>query len=152
MGDAFLGSFFATERDESLAFQIENVLLAHQLWTSYRPAGQNAGELSCDVRVVLRGISATHEKMDGQFGRRKKLLPEHFDLSSLRAFLPACRWRLVTTAGESQGSFLGIGDETLAIHSDAVFAPEKSQFAALFCAGADFGHGNGLKNGSHGVE
>src|SRR6266481_2264673 len=110
MRDALLCFLFAAEGDEGLALEIENILFADQLRRSERAAGENVRELAADMGVVLRGISAAHHHVDGEFRTGKELFAEHFDLGRLRAFLPACREGLVSAADQGERYFLGIGD------------------------------------------
>src|SRR5882672_10225976 len=71
--DAFLRFLFAAERNESFAFQIQNILLTHKLWGTQRPSRQNIRQLTSNHGVIFRSIPPAQHHMNRQFPRRQKL-------------------------------------------------------------------------------
>src|ERR1700724_2810628 len=58
MCDALLRFLFAAERDECLALEVQQVLLAPRWRSAKGAARQDGRELSCDVRVVIGRVPA----------------------------------------------------------------------------------------------
>ena len=83
--------------------------------------------------------------MDGELCAGKKLFAEHFDLSSLRAFLPSCREGFIAAAHESESGFFGVGHKPVTVHGDTVFTPQIRKVAAFFRACTDLGHRDRFK-------
>src|SRR5438094_7924560 len=152
VSDAFLGFLFAAEGDKSFALEIEDILFADQLRRGQRAACKDVRELATYVCVVLRGVAAAEHHMDSELRAGKELFAEHFNLRSLRAFLPTSRERLVAAAYESQRGFLGVGNQAVAVHGDTIFAAQISQVAAFLSAGDHLGHSDGFEDGLQRVE
>src|SRR2546430_5978350 len=152
VSDAFLGFLFAAEGDKSFALEIEDILFADQLRRGQRPACKDVREFATHVCVVLRGVAAAEHHMDSELRSDKKWFAENFDLRRLRTFLPACRERLVAAAHKRQRSFLGVGNQSVAVHGDTIFPAQISQVAAFLSAGAHLGHSDGFEDGLQRVE
>src|SRR6266403_2253856 len=146
VANAFLRFLLAAERDERFAFEIEYVLFADHLRRGQRSSREDIRELAANVRVILRSVSAAQHHVDRQLCGGEKLLAQHFDLRSLRAFLPARRQRLVPAAHQRQGRFFCVRNQPVAVHGDAIFAAQIAQLAALFSDRPHFRHGNGFEH------
>src|SRR6516164_1451012 len=111
MRDAFLGFSFSAKGDEGFALEVEYVLLADELWHRERAAGEDVGQLTGDVRVVVGSVTAAGHQVNGHFGGSEEGFAENFNLGSLRAFLPAGGDRLPAGADQRKGGLFGVGNE-----------------------------------------
>ncbi len=137
-GDALLRFALAAEGEKCFALEVEKVLLADERAGSDAAAGKDVRGPASNFLVVFGGVAGFAHQKDARFKRGERGSAGSGDL---RARLR----RGVAGLGERSGLRLGVEQQALAVHGDAVGGREQAERARFGCGGGDFGHGDGFE-------
>ncbi len=107
---------------ERVAFQTRELLLGHGEDGVRGAAGENSGEFAADHAIVIGGEAALVEALHRHGEAEPPGGARQFDLHRLRRDI---------VLGEAQGERLGIGEQPVAIHGDAVVRPQEQELLGV---------------------
>src|SRR6185437_11709405 len=127
--DALAGLGFPAQREERLALEVEDVLLADRRASRDGPAREDARQVAAHLGVVLADLVRALEVVQRAPQRGGAGLADDPDHPRRR--------RPVAGAGDPQRQRLGVGEQRLAGEGDRVALPEITEIARLLGAGRD---------------
>src|ERR1700691_3357633 len=129
----------SAKREEGLALQIEQRLLAQQSSWSNIAAGEHARHMRGYLRVMLTDVCAFAQQIDAELECRQNRLAG-------RGYVGPCNRRRVPGTHQAKGLGLGVAHQAAAIHRDRVDIFDNAQRAGIDCRCRYLGHGDVLED------
>ena len=130
MPDTFECGALAAQAHERFPFEVEQILLADLRRVGEVAAGHDAGDLPRDQRIVIADPSTAQCQVDAQIEGGALALASHPDRH-------AAGRRPVPVGDPGEHSGLGVSQQPLAVHRDAVDLAQEAEPARIGGAGRD---------------